>query len=82
MCDERAFRIVGDDDLIPNLSEKVGGAVDGCIRKGKDSIRTYETLAFSEDLMRAAVDVGGRLHNTCYAGIMKHDSMWKRQIAQ
>jgi len=132
------FRIVGDDDLIPTLSEKVGGTVDSRVTKGKirfgspaphhfisirindgeekqqDAVckttewlrqhklllaglsgdkwiefstytmpeQAYESLAFSKELMQSAIDADCRLHNTCYAGIMQHDSMWRRKIGE
>ena len=44
--------------------------------------QAYETLAFPEEVLRAAVDAKYQLHNTCYAGMMRHDSMWKRYVGE
>ncbi|MCG3150419.1 MAG: hypothetical protein PCFJNLEI_03905 [Verrucomicrobiae bacterium] len=130
------FRIVGDDDRIPNLGGLLDGGVDGAIKKGQPQVgresphhfisirlsvgdaeqktanekvtewlcrhqsllagldgdkwvefstallpeQAYETLAFSQELLRAAVDAKCRLHNTCYAVWPRHDSMWKRHV--
>jgi hypothetical protein len=44
--------------------------------------QAYETLAFSQEVLRAAADAECRLHNTCYAVWPRHDSMWKRHVGE